>query len=213
MLPLLALWMASAASATAEIIDRIAVSVGNRVITYSEIERQARLTAFLNNEQPDLSAAARRKTAERLIEQRLVGRELEAARYPEPAASEVEATLNGLRKRYAAAGSLKQALAAYRITEEDLREHLVWQLRFLRFIDIRFRPGVQVTEEEVREYFEKTIRPVAAQAQPGRKPVLEEYREQIEEALTGQRVDREVERWLAAARRRTRVEFREGAFE
>ena len=41
----------------AEIIDRIAVTVDNRVITESEIMRQIRITAFLNGKQPVFSAA------------------------------------------------------------------------------------------------------------------------------------------------------------
>src|SRR5262249_49424474 len=56
----------------AEIIDRVAVVVGNRVITESEILREVRLTAFLNGAPLDFSAASKRKTAERLVEQRLI---------------------------------------------------------------------------------------------------------------------------------------------
>jgi peptidyl-prolyl cis-trans isomerase SurA len=211
-LPLFAVSLAWVATAPAEIVDRIAAAVGNNVITRNEVERQARLAAFLNQEQPDLSPAARRRTAERLVDQRLVRRELEAARYPPPAAAEVDAMLNAIREQFKAV-SLDRALANYGITEPHLREHLLWQLQFLRFIDIRFRPGVEVSEEQVREYFETTVLPMAAQANPGNAPSLEEYRERIEETLAGQRVDEELERWLEAARRRTRVEFREGAFQ
>src|SRR4051795_2405586 len=59
-----------------EIIDRIAVSVDRTVITESEVIRQIRITALLNGEQPDLSAANRRETAERLVEQALMRREI-----------------------------------------------------------------------------------------------------------------------------------------
>ena len=205
--------IALAALSRAEIIDRVAVTVGNRVITSSEIEREARLTAFLNNTQPDLSLAGRRKTAERLVEQRLVKRELEAARYPAPTESEVQAALNEVKARYASTAAWQEALRKYSITEQDVRDHLAWQLAFLRFIDIRFRPGVQVSDEDVKQYFEKTVRPVAEQAHPGTAPTLDEYREKIEETLVGQRVDQEVDRWLQAARRRNQVEYREGAFQ
>src|SRR6476660_4088835 len=51
----------------AEIIDRIAVVVGNRVITESEILREIRLTALLNDEPLDFSAVSKRKTADRLV--------------------------------------------------------------------------------------------------------------------------------------------------
>ena len=43
-----------AALAQAVIIDRVAVSVGNRVITESDIVREIRVTAFLNGAEPDL---------------------------------------------------------------------------------------------------------------------------------------------------------------
>jgi peptidyl-prolyl cis-trans isomerase SurA len=205
--------LALCAPAPGEIIDRIAVSVGNRAITQSEIERHARLTAFLNGEQPDVSPEGRRRTAERLVDQKLVARELDAARYPAPREEEAAPMLAELRKGYGDEAAWRAALASAGITEEELRAHLLWQVRFLRFIDMRFRPGVQVTEEEVREYFEKTIRPLAAQANPGNAPSLDEYRDEIEAKLAGERVDQDLERWLQAARRRTPIAFREGAFE
>ena len=40
-------------------------------------------------------------------------------------------------------------------TEDQLRRYLQWQLTVLRFIDQRFRPGVLVTEEEVRAYYDE----------------------------------------------------------
>ena len=45
----------------AEIIDRVAVVVGKRVITESEIVREIRLTAFLNGAPLDFSAASKRR--------------------------------------------------------------------------------------------------------------------------------------------------------
>src|SRR3954453_700777 len=74
--------MAAALLLQAETIDRIAVAVGNRVITTSDIERQIRVSAFLSGAKPDLSAEARRKTAEAMVDQKLIRGELEANRYP-----------------------------------------------------------------------------------------------------------------------------------
>ena len=52
-----------------EIIDRIAVSVGNQVITSDQITDEIRVTALLNHKNIDLSGDERKKAAERLIEQ------------------------------------------------------------------------------------------------------------------------------------------------
>lgn len=189
-----------------EIIDRIAVSVGNAVITQSEIEREIRITAFLNNEPLDFSAEARRKAAERLVEQKLVRREIELSRYPVPPASEAEPRFKELVARYPGEQAFRHALEQYGVTQQELRDHLLWQLTLLRFVDMRFRPGVQVSEQDVREYFEKKLTPASAAS-------LDDVRETIEEVLIAERVDRDLDQWLAAARRRVGVEYRKDAFE
>ena len=190
-----------------EIIDRIAVSVGNAVITQSEIEQEIRITAFLNNEQADFGAEARRKAAERLVEQKLVRREITLSRYPVPPAAEAEPGLKGLMARYPETLEFRQALEKYGITEQELLDHLLWQLTLLRFVDVRFRPGVQVSEEDVRAYFEKKLAPAAVSAS------LDDVREKIEEVLVSERVDRDLDQWLKLARQRVGVEYRKDAFQ
>ncbi len=71
---------------SAEIIDRIVITVGNQVITQSQVDDEIRVTAFLNHEKVDLSAAARKQAASRLIEQALIKREMDLSRYPLPGA-------------------------------------------------------------------------------------------------------------------------------
>jgi hypothetical protein len=207
------LLLACAALGRAEIIDRVAVSVGNRVITQSDLVREIRVTAFLNGTEPDLGGAGKRKTAARMVDQRLVRRELELSRYPEPAPAEAEPAFEKLKaERFSGREeALRAALAGYGISEQDLKDELLWQLTFLRFVDVRFRPGVQLSTAEIRDYFDRVVRPAAEAAQPGRRVTLAQFRDQIEQTLTGQRVDRELNAWLEEARRRTPVEYREEA--
>ena len=68
-------------------MDRVAASVGIKVITDSEIDLRIRLTAFQNDEKPELSVAARRIAVERLIDQKLVEREMDVGHYPRLARS------------------------------------------------------------------------------------------------------------------------------
>ena len=58
--------------AQAEVLDRIAVTVGKQVITESEILRDLRVAAFIDGKPPDMSPAAKRKSADRLVEQILI---------------------------------------------------------------------------------------------------------------------------------------------
>ncbi|SPE43327.1 conserved hypothetical protein [Candidatus Sulfopaludibacter sp. SbA3] len=198
----------------AVIIDRIAVSVGNRVITTSDLDREIRVTAFLNGVKPDFSAAGKRTTIDRMVEQKLIRNELESARYPTPAASEVEPELAEFQKKFFADdAAFQQTLAATGITEQDVKDELLWQRTLLLFIDVRFRPGVQVTDQEIQDYFAKTVTPAARLAHPGATAKLEDYRDQIEQTLIGQKVDQEMDRWLQAARKRTEVVYHQEAIQ
>jgi len=188
----------------AEIIDRIAVTIGTQVITESEINREIRLTAFLNGERAVFSPVSRRKAADRLIEQKLVKREQELSRYPAPQPSEVEALFREIQARYASRAALDQALASYGLTELDIRDHLLWQLTLLRFVDVRFRPGIQIAEEDIRQYYEKNLKSSDGS--------MEQYRDKIEQVLIQERIDQDLDRWLRRARERAKIEFRKDLF-
>jgi hypothetical protein len=198
----------------ADIIDRIAVSVGNQAITTSDIEREARVTAFLNRSQPDFSPAARRATADRMVEQRLILRELENSRYPAPPASEIDPILEKFKKdNFASDDDYFRALAAAGIADRQVRDELLWQRRLLLFIDVRFRPSAQVSEQDIEDYFHKTVEPAAEAAHPGQPVTLDEYRDQIQEKLTGEQVDKQMTAWLANARQRSEVVVHPEAFQ
>jgi peptidyl-prolyl cis-trans isomerase SurA len=205
--------LCGAALLPAEIIDRIAVSVGNRAITVSDVERQQRLSAFLSGVKPDLDLENRRKAAEAMVDQKLVSRELETARYPEPDPTEIDELFAEFKSKYFPNDAdYRAALAEYGITEAEIREQLLWQRRWLSFVGLRFRPAVQVSEQEVTEYFEKTVLPAARAANPGATFTLDEFRDQILAKLTGDRVDQQMGQWLADMRGRVEIVFHEEAF-
>jgi peptidyl-prolyl cis-trans isomerase SurA len=196
----------------AEIIDRIAVVVGNSVITESEIVREIRLTAFLNGEPLDFSATSKRKTADRMVEQRLLQIENEAGLYPPPAPDALDQTLQQAQSRFLSPARYSQELRRTGITEEELKAHLLRQLITLRFLDLRFRPGIQISEEEIVAYFDQRFAPELKKSHPGEQFSVIDYREQVEQALIGERVDKASDAWLKEARERTRIEFRATAF-
>jgi len=196
----------------AEIIDRIAVTVGNSVITESEIVREIRLTAFLNGEPLDFSADSKRKTAERLVEQRLIQIENEASLYPPPASEAVDQMLKRQQGRFGNSEAYQAELRRTAITEPELKAHLQRQLTTLRFLDLRFRPGLQISDEEIAAYFESKVAPELRKTHPGAQFSAVDYRDKIEEALIGERVDKASDAWLKEARDHTRIEFRAGVF-
>jgi len=196
----------------AAIIDRIAVSVGNRVITATDLDREIRITAFLNNAKPDFSAMNKRRTAERMVDQTLVRSEIEVSRYLLPTAGEVDVALKALKSRYPDEAAYRGALSQYGISEDELKTMLLWQLTLVRFIDARFRPGIQISAGQIQKYFNEHVRPSLEQAHPGKSASLDDYREGIEQTLTGEAANQQVEQWLKDARGRTRIDYHEEVF-
>lgn len=206
--------VATAAVATAAIIDRVAVSVGNRAIAESEVLGEIRVVAFLNGATPDLGAVDKRATAERMVEQKLIRAELEASRYPLPTPGEVAPVLEKFkREHFPSAEEYLRQLRAAGLTEQDLKDELLWERTLLRFIEIRFRPAVQVSDEDIQGYFATVVEPAAKKAHPDQPVSLKDFRDQIDQTLTGQREDKEMDAWLNEARRRTEIVFHTEVFQ
>ena len=197
-----------AVPAAAVIVDRVAAAVGTKVITDSEIDLRIRLTAFQNDEKPDFSLAARRQAVERLIDQKLVEREMDVGHYPRLAAARGEALLDDyVKSNYKGdREAFGRALSGYQLTAEDVEDDLVRQTDLLTFLSLRFRPAVQVTEDDVRKYFNENVQPRLAKT---RQDSLNEMRAQIEEQLTAERSSRELDLWLQDQRKRTKIEYEE----
>jgi len=147
-----ALILASAAAA-GENLDRIAVTVGSHVIPESEVILDLRVAAFIDGTTPDLSAAQKRKAADRLVDQYLVLTDAAATRAPLPLPADAEPVLASIKARYASEAEYRAALEQAEITEPQLKAHLLAGLQMLRYTDLRFRGEVQITEEDLREFF------------------------------------------------------------
>ncbi len=196
----------------AEIIDKIAISVGNQVITEEQVVEEVRVTAFLNQTPLDLSAVEKKKAAERLIEQTLIRREMDFSRYPLPQLDEANDLYQKVRSRYPSDAAFREDLSRYAITEDDLRRHVWWQLTTLRFIDYRFRPAVQIGERDLKDYYQQQL---AGWQKNGTQPIptYEESREKIQEILTSQHVDQALDKWLIDARTQVDIRYRKGALQ
>lgn len=189
----------------ADLIDRVAVAVGNSIITESEILRQIRITALLNDEKPDFSSENKRRTAERLVEQALIRREIASSQYLPNSVGGIEEAYDAFRKRWPVDAEYKQALETRRLSDAEVRDAFRWQLTFMDFIANRFRPGIQVSEDEMREFYNFQVAPKGDIS-------FDEARSEIEEALTEERVNAALDRWLGQARTQTRIIYKEDVF-
>jgi uncharacterized protein YqeY len=191
--------------ASAVIIDRMAVVVGNRVIKDSDIERDIRLTDYLNGDKLDLSPAARRKAAQRLIDQALIRKEVDTGRYTTPSAAEIESFLKQVKNH-------RENLQPYGITQQELEAQVRWQITVLHFIDQRFRPAVLISDQEIQDYYQAHAAEFR-DPKTGKALTVDDVRDQIQDILAAPKVNKEFEDWLDRARKRTSIEYREASLE
>ncbi len=195
-----------AAAAQGEIVDRIAVSVGRRVITQSDLDRAIRVAAFQDGVKADFSAARKQAVAQALIEQKLIQVELDNSRYPLPDPAELAPAVESFKKEhFKDDAAYRAALAEYGISESDFRDMLLWQRTLLLFVQVRFETAVQITNQEVEEYFEKTVKPAAEAAHPGQPVSIEDFRDQIGRTIIGQRADKQLDTWIREVRSRSNI--------
>lgn len=185
---------------TAVVVDRIAISAGNRVITESEVELRLRLTAFQNGVPPMLTLAARKDAAGKLLDQKLVEREMGVGHYPRLNEEGRHQVVQAYAEQYFQSSAVAMALALndYGLTARDLEDDLARQEDLLTFLGLRFRPAVQVSEVDVQAYFRTKTN--------GQVP-LAEMRTQIEKLLTNERADVDLEAWLKDQRKHTKITY------
>jgi hypothetical protein len=105
---------------------------------------------------------------------------------------------------------MRNELARYSLSEAELREQLLWQLTVLRFIEERFRPGVQIADEEVRSYYDQHLAEFK-RLDPDDYS-FEALEPQIRQSLEGGAVNQNFEEWLDASRKRAHIKYRPEAF-
>jgi hypothetical protein len=72
-------------------------------------------------------------------------------------------------------------------------------MELLRFIEIRFRNGIEISDDEIKTYYEKTMLPEYAK-QKVTPPKLETISKRIEEVLLQQQVGNLLRDWLRSLR-------------
>ena len=194
-----------------EVLDRLALSVGDEIITEQQLLLYLRTAALLNGEASKETSADKRRAAQKLIELALIRIEMQTNRYPLPEDAQIKAALEAIKKqRFGGDDAVyKKALTQGKVSEAELLDSLKWQLAILSFIDFRFRPGVQIPEEEIRDYFQFDYPKEFA----GRtKELYNQARPEILELLTQQRIDNLLDRWLNQTEAATRVRWVEAVF-
>lgn len=192
------LWVAlwGAGFAEAELVDRIVAIVDRDVITLSEAEQAMFLAGVASDDDASL-----RDVVERLIEARLIEREV--VRFTDAPVPEqmIDEQLERVRASFASGAAFDAMLADRGLGESELREEVRRQLTVNRYLERRFRALTYVTDDDVESYFSEEVLPALADE---REPSLEE-RDQIRRILEEQRFNERVDEWIDGLKSRTRI--------
>ena len=196
---------ANSSGTQAVTLDRVVAIVNSDLILESDVEAEHRFEAF----QP--LGSAKVPTRDELIN-RLIDRDLilqQIAMQPEPPIPEedVDAELMELRKTIPKCAAYhcetdagwERFVKDQGLTLPELREHWKLRMEVLRFIEERFRMGIRITQQEIDDYYNKTLVP-GYRKQNAQAPPEDTIKDKIQEILLQQQVDKLLDDWLATLR-------------
>jgi hypothetical protein len=131
---------------------------------------------------------------------------MDLSHYPLPVIGDAADSFQSLKAMYPSETAFQDALESHGITADELTRRLWWQLTLLRFIDYRFRPGIQVPPADVQAYYRQQVSEWKQQATKP-IPTLEESRDRIEEILTQKRIDQELDQWIEDTRSQVTINY------
>jgi peptidyl-prolyl cis-trans isomerase SurA len=105
----------------------------------------------------------------------------------------------------------KAFLAASDLTQAEVDAHWKQRLKILRFIDLRFRTGIRISQESIADYYTKTVVP-AFKEQGETAPPLSDVSSRIEEVLLQQQVNGLLQDWLKSLRSEGSVRILDPAY-
>lgn len=191
--------------ASGAILDRVVAVVNDDVILESDVDEEQRFEEI----QPYRVTAdmSRDRVVQRLIDRTLILQQAELQ--PETAVTdqEVDEQIATLRKDIPECGQShcetdagwQKFLGEHGFTVAEFRGLWLKRMELLRFIEMRFRNGVHISDDEVKEYYEKTMLPEYAKDKMT-PPKLDTISQRIEEVLLQQRVSTLLRDWLASLR-------------
>lgn len=178
----------------------------NSSVKDSDIERDIRITEFLNGQPLKIGPAERKAAATRLLDQTFIRREIRIGDYPTATMQQADKELDTLKKeRFHTQAAFQEALRRYDLNELELRTQFEWQLTVLQFIDARFRPAAYVGEDEIQKYYTEHTAALR-QKFPG-KTSLTELRQDIQDILAGEKVNQLFFSWLDDQHKNTKIQY------
>jgi len=196
------------------VLDRAVAVVNKHVILASDLEDEIRL-AVLDPDSDGHGQLTEPQALEKLITRALIEQQIrqEDMVAIEPSQEEVKARLHEIRTELpvcvrqdcASDAGWTAFLVAHGLTAGRVEAYLRDRLEILRFIEQRFRQGIQISPQQIDAYYHDTLLPQYA---PGQTiPPLEKVAPRIQEILLQQQVNVLFDNWLTSLRQQGDVEI------
>jgi hypothetical protein len=201
----LVLFFAPVASAR-EPVDRIVATVNDDPLLASDVEDAVRVEAFMQGRPvAEISLADYRAATDRLVDRTLIRQQMTTGYVPP--VQQVEWRMAQVRAAFPAAKSdaaWQELLGAYGIQEQQLRKSIEEQLQLMQFVDARVRHMVRVSHDEVENYYKEKLLPELNRKGAAAEP-LANVESGIYELLLQEKIDAQLNAWLASLREQGRV--------
>ncbi|HTG72761.1 MAG TPA: SurA N-terminal domain-containing protein, partial [Terriglobia bacterium] len=192
-----------------EVIDRLMAVVNRQIITLGDVEQELKmqvvdptagvLAGVSSSQQEKMSQEV---VVQRLIEQTLIREQIQQFPGLEIDDEQVESQIASVEKNGGGAEKL-----AEKIDIGALRDRLRWQLQVMKFIDYRFRQFVVVDTKEIEAYYQNQFLPELQKRNAVPAPALADVEERIRKIVTEEKLNTQVDEWLASLRKDATIEI------
>jgi SurA-like N-terminal domain len=189
-----------------ELADRIVATVNDEPVLASDVADAVRVEALMQGKAVgDIPLADYQAAMDRLIDRTLIRQQM-ASGYTPPA-QQVERRMVQVRAAFPGAQSdaaWQGILAAYGVREQQLRKSVEEQVQMMQFVDARLRHMVHVSHKEVETYYQQKLLPELSRKGAPAEP-LDKVHSEIYELLLQQKIDAQLNGWLAGLREQANV--------
>jgi hypothetical protein len=182
------------------VADQVIGVVNGDLILESDVTEERRFEAFEPFTSP--GAFSRERAISRLIDRTLILQQAKLQPEQVVTTAEAEAQLQMLRKDLPACKNVCESDAGWDkfvtdhgFTMPELVQRWQQRMEILKFIEMRFRSGIEITPAQIKEYYDKNMLPEYAKVH-AMPPKLAVISDRIQEVLLEQQVSSLLTDWL-----------------
>ena len=202
------------------VLDRVVAVVNNQPILSSDLDDEIRFS-ILEPQANFSESITPQRALQTIISRTLIQQQIrqEDATAAQASGEEIQARVNQLRKDLPACVRMdcttdagwQKFLSTYGLTVGQVETRLGLRIELLRFIEIRFRQGIRIPQQDIETYYRDQLVPKYAKG--AAVPPLKEVAPRIEEVLLEEQVNNLFDTWLENLRQQGDVEILDPSLE